>query len=100
MYKFIKKPVAIEAFQMTLERRWDNKDWPNWLNKAWNEEVGETGAMWCIDGGEQLYCGTLEGQHKITFDDYIIQGINGEIYPCKPDIFVKTYYTEKEYSEL
>ena len=100
MYTFVKKPVAIEAFQMTKDRRWDNSEWPNWLHMAWEHEVGEQGGMWCIDGGEQLYCGTLEGQHVITFDDFIIQGVSGEIYPCKPDNFKKTYYTADEYAEL
>jgi len=99
MYKYIKKPVAIEAFQMTKERRWDNSDWPNWLHAAWNHDVGEVGGMWCIESGEDLFIGTLEGDHKVTFDDYIIQGVHGEIYPCKPDIFKKTYYTESEYAE-
>jgi len=96
MFKYRKKPVIIEAFQMTKVRRWDNSEWPNWLNKAWQYEVGEEGGMWCIDGGESLYCGTLEGVHKITFDDYIIQGIQGEIYPCKSDIFKKTYEKVKD----
>jgi hypothetical protein len=91
MAKYRKKPVVIEAFQMTKERRWDNSEWPNWLNMAWQREIGEEGAMWCVDGGEELFCGTLEGQHAITFGDFIIQGVKGEIYPCKPDIFESTY---------
>ena len=36
--KFRKKPVVIEAFQMTEARRQDNSEWPSWLNQAWNEE--------------------------------------------------------------
>lgn len=94
MPKFRKKPVVIEAFQMTKERRWDNSEWPNWLNFAWNHEHNETGGVWidklCPDK-EKLVCGTLEGPHKIDFDDWIIQGIKGELYPCKPDIFEATY---------
>ena len=43
--KYRKKPVVIDAFQMTLERRWDNSEWPNWLNKAWNTPPSE-GAVW------------------------------------------------------
>ncbi len=89
--KYRKKPVVIEAFQMTLERRWDNQEWPEWLNYAWNFEVGDTGGVWCVEGGEKLFCGTLEGQHEISFGDYIIKGVKGEIYPCKPDIFEMTY---------
>jgi len=93
MAKFRKKPVVIEAFQMTLERRWDNKDWPNWLNQAWQREPSE-GALWIDDQDpkrEKLVVGTLEGVYKIVFGDFIIQGVNGELYPCKPDIFEKTY---------
>ena len=96
MAKFRKKPVVIEAFQMTLERRWDNQEW---LNEAWNKEPGE-GGMWIdpdapiAEGREsanELVCGTLEGVHRIDWGDWIIQGVKGEIYPCKPDIFEKSY---------
>ena len=99
MNKYRKKPVVIEAFQMTKERRWDNTDWPNWFNQAWNREPGE-GAVWIdpdapiADGYEsaaELVCGTLEGVHRIGWRDWIIRGIRGEIYPCKPDIFEATY---------
>lgn len=93
MSKYRKKPVIIEAFQMTKERRWDNSEWPNWLNKAWNMEPSE-GAVWIDDRyleRERLVCGTPEGRHHIDWDDYIIQGVKGEIYPCKPDIFEMTY---------
>ena len=93
MAKYRKKPVIIEAFQMTKERRWDNSEWPIWLNMAWQQDPSE-GAIW-IDPDdpkrEKLICGTLEGVHKIDFDDFIIQGVKGEIYPCKPDIFEMTY---------
>ena len=96
MTKFRKKPVVIEAFQMTEERRWDNSEWPNWLNVAWNREPSE-GAIWIggvrNDSYEDLVCGTLEGVlvHDIAWDDWIIQGIQGELYSCKPDIFEQTY---------
>lgn len=39
----------------------------------------------------ELFIKTLEGIHHASVGDYIIQGVNGEIYPCKPDIFEKTY---------
>jgi hypothetical protein len=94
-YKFRKKPVIIEAFQMTKERRQDNSEWPNWLNKAWQKEVSE-GAVWpkdypFSDGKDQLCIGTLEGVYIVSWDDYIIQGVKGEIYACKPNIFEATY---------
>ena len=43
-----------------------------------------------IEGG--LIIKTLEGEHVATIGDYIIKGIKGEFYPCKPDIFKLTYY--------
>ena len=82
---------------MTEERRWDNSDWPNWLHKAWTIDPAEDekeGALW-IDTNDpdraHLICGTLEGPYLITWNDWIIQGVQGELYPCKPDIFEATY---------
>lgn len=42
-------------------------------------------------GGEELRIHTLEGVMTATLNDYIIKGVKGEIYPCKPDIFEATY---------
>lgn len=39
---------------------------------------------------------TLEGNHLVTWDDYIIRGVQGELYPCKPDIFEATYEPVEE----
>jgi hypothetical protein len=77
--KYRKKPVVVEAFQMTHEARVDNRDWPEWLNAP----LGTT-----------LSIGTLEGEMLVDFGDYIIQGVKGELYPCKPDIFEATYDLE------
>lgn len=99
MAKYRKKPIVVEAFQMTPERRWDHTEWPNWLNTAWSRDHGEN-ALWPdpdgpLELGQEsssiLVCGTLEGVHTVTPGDYIIQGVQGEIYPCKPDIFEETY---------
>jgi len=92
--KFRKKPVVIEAFQMTAERRVDNSEWPNWLNQAWQIDREEVGSVYPTEAGTgdgTLTIGTLEGQMRVNFGDYIIQGVSGELYPCKPDIFEKTY---------
>ncbi len=91
MPKFRKKPVIIEAFQMTEERRWDNSEWPEWLHEAWQKEPGEENSLWRKTNPERLHVTTLEGDHKVSWGDYIIQGIAGELYPCKPDIFKATY---------
>ena len=94
MPKYRKKPVVIEAFQMTQQRRWDNPEWPEWAHKAWNMNSAEPGALF-IDpddsAGERLMVTTLEGFHVVSWNDWIIQGVKGELYPCKPDIFEATY---------
>ena len=96
MAKYRKKPVEIEAFQMTKERREDNSEWPNWLNLAWQKEWNREGAVSCEDypnsnGKDRLVIWTKEGVHTVSWDDFIIQGVFGELYPCKPDIFEATY---------
>jgi hypothetical protein len=94
--KYRKKPIVIEAFQMTRERRADNGDWPNWLHDAWSKAHNEEGALFPknhpdSDGTDELCIYTKEGLHLVTFGDWIIQGVQGELYPCKPDIFDATY---------
>lgn len=44
-----------------------------------------------VDKDESFVIPTLEGDMKASIGDYIIKGVNGEVYPCKPDIFEKTY---------
>lgn len=92
--KFRKKPVVIEAFQMTKERRTDNSEWPEWMNQAWQLEREEPGSLYpteAMTGEGTLSIGTLEGQHLVSWGDWIIRGVMGEMYPCKPDIFGLTY---------
>lgn len=94
--KFRKKPVVVEAFQMTFARRQDNSEWPEWLNFAWQKDKDEPGAL-CprdfpdSDGTDPLEIVTLEGVLLVSFGDWIIRGVQGEIYPCKPAIFEETY---------
>lgn len=77
--KFRKKPVVIEA---TLP----SKDpMPDWLLEAINDGTVEPRGLglWSIK--------TLEGELLVSPGDWIIRGIKGELYPCKPDIFSATY---------
>jgi hypothetical protein len=95
-FKFRKKPVVVEAFQMTQELRMCTKEWPMWLYLAWRRDWNEPNALGCVDypnsdGTDQLYINTLEGKLVVSWNDWIIRGVNGELYPCKPDIFEKTY---------
>ena len=93
--KYKKRPIEIEAFQMTAERMANNVDWPEWLNAAWQMNKHITGSLTPTrnksDGSHEFSIHTLEGPMNVSVDDWIIQGIQGELYPCKPDIFADTY---------
>lgn len=79
MPKFRKKPVVIEAVQWTGDNREEMEKFiPNTILAKKNAE-------------EELAIGTLEGVMTASKNDWIIKGIHGEYYPCKPDIFEKTY---------
>lgn len=96
MASFRKKPVVIEAFQMTQAARDDNSDWPQWAHAAWNVGHGSEGGLFPAsqhfpDVGDELAIWTLEGILLVSFGDWIIRGVRGELYPCKPDIFAATY---------
>lgn len=97
--KFRKKPVVIEAFQITRATRASNADWPEWLHAAWQKDFQEEGSLSCVDfptsdGTDKLQIRTLEGVHEVGWGDWIIRGVKGELYPCKPDIFEMTYEVE------
>ena len=65
---------------------------PNWLREAIAKGKAEGGIWAGHHAGETvLMVGTLESPHIAKPGDYIIQGVAGEIYPCKPDIFARTY---------
>ena len=75
--KYRKKPVIIEAFQYN---KGDSIDFPlvsNWDNNPMTPD--------------KISIETLEGWMNVSPGDYIITGVKGEVYPCKPDIFELTY---------
>lgn len=82
--KYRKKPVVIEAFKLGGER-----PYPEWFNEAF--EVGDI--SWIGEGGySRLLLQTLEGEMWAEEGNhYIIKGVQGEIYPCRVDIFEQTY---------
>lgn len=85
MAKYRKKPVVIEAFKFGIDYR------PDWFQ---DEVTKNNITTYKMNGNnEKIRCiiKTLEGNMEGLYGDYIIQGVNGEIYPCKPDIFHKTY---------
>jgi hypothetical protein len=91
--EFRKKPVVIEAFQ--FQRRNNGPvPYPDWYEDAVtrNDIVTSNTGKW-HDPTKPAYCliQTLEGTMRADEGDWIIRGIKGEIYPCKPDIFAATY---------
>lgn len=89
MAKYRKKPVVIEAKQLLEE---SIVDVIGWLANHQSVEVFSNEN----DEVKGLYIITLEGKMLASMNDYIIQGVNGEFYPCKPDIFEKSYEEVKE----
>ena len=84
--KFRKKPVVIEAVQFL----------PNEKSISEIMYLGESGtrvieSFISPEGKYSLYINTLEGKMEARIGDWIIKGVSGELYPCKPDIFLKTY---------
>lgn len=85
--KFRKKPVVIEAVQYRgIGHR---SDFPAWFDLA------------LANGKIQQYrdyasIQTLEGIMRVDIGDWIIRGVKGELYPCKPDIFAATYEPVEE----
>lgn len=85
--KFIKKPVVVEAQQWTV-----NHPHPK-VVQGWKAETGQVITVEGVTGyDKQVWViETLEGWHEVTNGDWIIQGVRGEFYPCKHEIFVETY---------
>ena len=77
-----KKPLVIEAFKWTGGP--DQTEDPEWAVEAVKSGV-------IFFEGKMMKIDTLEGTFQVSPGDYVIKGINGELYPCKPDIFEKTY---------
>lgn len=86
MPKFRKKPVEVEAFNWSGP--WQSAIAPDWLQEAFAKNGG-AGSAYQESGGVNII--TLEGAMHANNGDWIIRGVKGEIYPCKPDIFTATY---------
>ena len=87
--KYRKKPVIIEAIQWTGLNLEEIK---SFVGKSLQYDIIDT--AWEVVKGAphvNMTIKTLEGDHICTKGDFIIKGVHGEFYPCKPDIFEKTY---------
>jgi len=81
MPKFVKKPVVIEAEQFTVESK----------DRVFNFVTCSKYASHSRDGAPEIVIDTLEGDMITSIGDWVIKGIKGEFYPCKPDVFEATY---------
>lgn len=81
-----KKPVVIEAWRIV-----PGSPQPSWVRDALAKHEGVTGAIDWDAAGEGMWINTLEGCMTANEGDWLIKGIKGELYACKPDIFEATY---------
>lgn len=89
--RFRKKPVVIEARQLT-----DNwLELVDWINETYENPDESSflraGAYLPSGPDADIAIRTLEGEMRAVPGDWIIRGVQGEFYPCKPDIFAQTY---------
>jgi hypothetical protein len=86
--RYRKKPIVIEAFQLGIDKI------PDWfMDKVTSEDIIIYGTSSAFTHNKDIHTAikTLEGVMDAKYGDFIIKGVNGEIYPCKPDVFKKTY---------
>lgn len=84
-----KKPVTVQAIRWT---GLNTEEVRGFCGDKARIEISD--AAWRVQKGAavaEVYIDTLEGSMRANHGDYIIRGVNGEFYPCKPDIFQKTY---------
>lgn len=86
MARYRRKPVEVEAWQWEGRFLVDGVNMsPPWMQEALADRTAY------LEGKGELYIRTLEGVHHASVGDYIIRGVKGELYPCKPDVFEQTY---------
>ena len=116
--RYRKKPVVVEAIHWRADLtnaeahaltriitdEWDypwlvdgsgpDDDMPARLRYRHNPDVRPTRGIWIDPADGALMIRTLEGDMRADLGDWIIRGVKGEVYPCKPDIFAATYEEE------
>ena len=89
--RYRKKPVVVDAFQYDGDLMRSNGEWscPDWAKDAFQSGTLYYDSPSGEEPPTELYIDTLEGKHHVSVGDYIILGVAGELYPCKPDIFAQ-----------
>ena len=93
--RYRKRPVVIQAFRFFANDVHKNMDgrlrnWPKWAVRALRADGVRKVRIW-NDCDKVFWCGTHDGPMRISDGDWIIRGVKGEIYPCRPDVFEMTY---------
>jgi hypothetical protein len=78
--KYVKKPVVVEAIQMLSDN----------IEQVY-EMLGDNLIIVGDTDNKKHFIDTLEGIMELSWGDYVIKGVKGEFYPCKPDIFELSY---------
>ena len=96
--KYRKKPVVIEAYRFDGGNIPANGAFaaPPWVFEALAAKTLFYGGHSATGIHNGLFVKTLEGNMHVSTGDFIIQGVQGEIYPCKPEIFEMTYEVVEE----
>ena len=93
--KYEKKTTTVEAFQMTKERRMDNSQWPEWLNRAWNGERNKMGTLQRADLDAELpdevVIVTYGGAQRVAFGDWLVLDQRGEVFPYQDGVFKQVF---------
>ena len=82
--RYKKRPVEVQAYQFLAVSNESVKKIIEWSD-------GKVQGMFDDNGGPHLRVETLEGVMRVDDGDWVIRGVKGEFYPCKPDIFEETY---------
>ena len=88
MARYRKKPIVIEAMQFETNNEAGSPQMDAVCNWA-NQGKGESAPL--FHDGTDIFVRTLEGVMRANVGDWIIRGVKGEFYPCKPDILEATY---------
>lgn len=98
MAKYRKKPVVIDAFQYDGDLMGSDGKYyvPDWAVQAFEDGVIHFGSLRLDEPPCEMFIDTLEGTHHASIGDYIIRGVNGELYPCKPGVFENIYKAVEE----
>ena len=90
------RAIQVDAFQLTLERRLSNEDWPHWMHYAWNTPHEELGSVYPSlypnsNGRDQLMVRTTLGPVKVDWGDWIIRDNDGLFSVMRPEAFTATF---------